>query len=87
MTDIVESVHNGTWNSQPRREWGYGLAEGGVKLAPFGKMVPGNVRSLVDKKQKEIMQKKLAIFPGISDEELNKMYYLEGNVVGELPKP
>jgi hypothetical protein len=50
-------------------------------------MVPGNVRSLVDKKQKEIVQKKLVIFPGMSDEELNKMHYLEGNVVGELPKP
>jgi len=87
MTDIVESVHNGTWNSQPRQEWGYGLAEGGVKLAPFGKMVPGNVRSFVDEKQKEIVQKKLAIFPGMSDEELNKMHYLEANVVGELPKP
>ena len=33
------------------------------------------------------MQKKLAIFPGMSDEELKKMYYLEANVVGELPKP
>jgi basic membrane protein A len=87
MTDIVESVHNGTWNSRPRQEWGYGLAEGGVKLAPFGNMVPGNVRSLVEEKQKEIVQKKLVIFPGMSDEELNKMHYLEGNVVGELPKP
>ena len=87
MTDIAESVHNGTWNSQPGQEWAYGLAEGGVKLAPFGKMVPGNVRSFVDEKQKEIVQKKLAIFPGMSDEELKKMYYLEPNVVGELPKP
>ena len=50
MTDIVESVHNGTWNSQPGQEWGYGLAEGGVKLAPFSNLVPGNVRSLVDEK-------------------------------------
>jgi basic membrane protein A len=87
MTDIVESVHNGTWNSRPGQVWGYGLAEGGVKLAPFGKMVPGNVRSLVDEKQNEIVQKKLAIFSGMSDEELNKMHYLEGNIVGELPKP
>jgi hypothetical protein len=40
----------------------------------------------VDKKQKEIIQGKLAIFPGIKDEDLKKMYYLEPNVVGELPK-
>jgi hypothetical protein len=41
----------------------------------------------VDKQQKEIVQKKLVIFPGMSDEELNTMHYLEPNVVGELPKP
>jgi basic membrane protein A len=86
MTDIVESVHNETWDSRPGQEWWYGLAEGGVELAPFGNKVPGNVRSLVDEKQKDIVQKKLAIFPGMSDEELKTMYYLEPNVVGELPK-
>jgi hypothetical protein len=57
-----------------------------VKLATFGNMVPSNVRSFVDKKQEEIVQKKLAIFPGMKDEDLKKMYYLEPNVVGELPK-
>jgi basic membrane lipoprotein Med (substrate-binding protein (PBP1-ABC) superfamily) len=62
------------------------LAEGGVKLAHFGNMVPSNVRSSVDKKQKEIVQRKLAIFPGLKDEDLKKMNYLEPNVVGELPK-
>lgn len=86
MTDIAQSVHNGTWDSHLGQEWWYGLAEGGVKLAPFGKMVPGNVRSFVDEKQKDIVQKKLAIFPNMSDEELKTMYYLESNVVGELPK-
>ncbi len=86
MTDIVESVHNGTWNSQPRQEWWYGLAEGAVKLAPFSNLVPSNVRSFVDKKQEEIVQRKLAIFPGMKDEDLKTMYYLEPNVVGELPK-
>jgi basic membrane protein A len=86
MTDIVESVHNGTWNSHPNEEWWYGLAEGGVKLAPFGNMVPSSVRSFVDKKQKEIVQRKLEIFPGMKDEDLKAMYYLEPNVVGKLPK-
>ena len=86
MTDIVEAVHNRTWDSRPGQEWGYGLAEGGVKLAPFGSMVPSNVRSFVDEKQKEIVQGKLAIFPGMKDENPKKMYYLEPNVVGELPK-
>ena len=87
MTDIVQSVHNGTWNSQPGQEWWYGLAEGGVQIAPFGEDVPGNVRSLVEKKEEEIVQKKLAIFPGLSNKQLKEMYYLEPNVVGTLPAP
>jgi basic membrane protein A len=86
MTDIVESVHNGTWDSRPGQDWWYGLAEGGVELAPFGEKVPEIVRSFVDEKQKDIIQNKLAVFPGMSDEELKTMYYLEPNVVGELPK-
>jgi len=86
MTDIVESVHNGTWDSRPGQDWWYGLAEGGVKLAPFGEKVPDSVRSFVDEKQMAIVQKKQAVFPGMSDEELKTMYYLEPNVVGELPK-
>lgn len=85
MTDIVESVHNGTWNTQPGQEWWYGLAEGGVALAPFGENVPNNVRSLAGEKQEEIVQKKIAIFPGLSDKQLKEMYYLEPNVVGMLP--
>lgn len=86
MTDIAESVHNGTWDSHPGQEWWYGLAEGGVELAPFGDKVPEDVRSSVVEKQKDIVQKRLTIFPGLSDEKLKEMYYLESNVVGELPK-
>jgi len=86
MTDIVESVYNGSWDSRPGQDWWYGLAEGGVELAPFGDKVSGNLRSLVDEKQKDIVQKKLVIFPNLSDEELKTMNYLEPNVIGELPK-
>jgi len=85
MTDIAQSVHNGTWKSQPGQEWWYGLAEGGVEIAPFGENVPGNVRTLVSEKKEEIVQKKLVIFPGLSDKQLKEMYYLEPNVVGKLP--
>ena len=48
-------------------------------------MVPDCVRSYVSERQEEIVAGKLAIFPGMSDEELKKMYYLEPNVVGSLP--
>jgi basic membrane protein A len=86
MTNIAESVHNGTWDSHPGQEWWYGLAEDGVELAPFGDKVPEDVRSSVIEKQKDIVQKRLTIFPGLSDEKIKEMYYLESNVVGKLPK-
>ena len=86
MADIVESVHNGTWQSRPNQDWWYGLSEGGVKLAPFSNLVPNNVRTLVASKQKAIVQGDLVIFPGMNDTELQKIYYLEPNVVGSLPE-
>ena len=86
MTDIAESVHNGTWASHPGQDWRYGLAEGAVELAPFSDLVPRDVRMLVEEKQKAIAKGELEVFPGMSDEELKTMHYLEPNVVGELPK-
>jgi basic membrane protein A len=85
MTDVVQSVHNGTWNSQPGQEWWYGLGEGGVALAPLGDMVPNDLRLIVAKRQMEIIEKKLVIFSGLNDTQLKEMYYLEPNVVGRLP--
>ena len=86
MTDIAQSVQNGTWQSRPNDSWWYGLPEGGVKLAPFSNLVPNSVRTVVDSKQKAIMQKKLVIFPGLNDTALQRLYYLEPNVVGSLPE-
>jgi len=39
----------------------------------------------VEEKQKALANGELEIFPGMSDEDLLKMHYLEPNVVGELP--
>jgi basic membrane protein A and related proteins len=86
MMDIVESVHNGTWYSLSKQIRYYGLAEGGAQMAPFSDLVPDNVKALVREKQEEIVKGELAVFPGMSDEELWKTYYFEPNVVGELPK-
>ena len=86
MTDIAESVHNGTWASHSEQDWWYGLAEGAVELAPFSDLVPADVRKLVEEKQKAIAKGELEVFPGMSDEELKTMHYLEPNVAGELPK-
>jgi hypothetical protein len=85
MTTIVESVGNGTWNSHPNQDWWYGLVEDGVRLAPFSNLVPRDVVEAVQKDQEAIAQRRLVIFPGMSDEDLRLMYYFEPNVVGDLP--
>ena len=63
MIDVVKSVHDGTWASRPKQDWWYGLAEGGVSLAPFSDLVPSNLRAIVETKQKAIAQGELVIFP------------------------
>ena len=86
MTDIVEAVHSGTWAAHPGQDWWYGMAEGAVELAPFSDLVPADCIRLVEEKQRAMGRGELEIFPGMSDEDLLKMHYLEPNVVGELPK-
>ena len=84
MTDIVKAVREGTWDEHPGQDWWYGLAEGGVRLAPFSDSVPDDVREMVEEKEQEIIEGEFEIFPGMTDEELREIYYLEPNVVGEL---
>jgi len=85
MTDIVKAVREGTWEQYPGQDWWYGLAKGGVKLAPFSGLVPANVRKIVEEKKQDIIDGKFEVFPGMSDKELREIYYLEPNVVGTLP--
>ena len=85
MTDIVKSVHDGTWAQHPGQDWWYGLARGGVELAPFSDLVPHDVQELVDEKEQAIIDGSFQVFPGMTDEEMREMYYFESNVVGDLP--
>ncbi len=87
MTDIVKAVHEGTWNEYPGQDWWYGLAEGGVELAPFSDLVPDDVREKVEEKKQALIEGEFEVFPGMTDEELREIYYFEPNVVGELPSP
>ena len=84
IIDIVKSVRDGTWDQYPGQDWWYGLAEGGVKLAPFSDLVPDEVREMVEKKKQAIIDGEFQVFPGMFDEELRKIYYFEPNIVGEL---
>jgi branched-chain amino acid transport system substrate-binding protein len=84
MTDIVKAVREGTWDERPGQDWWYGLAEGGVKLAPFSNLVPDDVREMVEQKKQAIIAGNFEVFPGMTDEELREIYYFESNIVGEL---
>ncbi len=86
MADVVEAVHNGTWESQPGQDWWYGLKEGAVVLAPLSYLVPDDLKALVEVKKKAIASGEIDVFPGMSDEDLREIYYFEPNVVGDLPK-
>lgn len=85
MTDIVESVRDGTWDTQPGSDWWYGMADGVVQLAPFSDLVPQDVRDAVDARKAEIISGEFDVFDGMSEEEIRDIEYLEPNVVGELP--
>jgi len=85
MTDIVRIVREGTWDKHPGQDWWYGLAEEGVKLAPFSDLVPEDVRKMVEEKKQAIIQGEFQVFPGMSDKQLREIYHFESNVVGKLP--
>jgi hypothetical protein len=85
MTDVIRAVYNGTWSRYPNQDWWYGLADGGVKLAPFSDSVPDNVRNMVEEREQMIISVEFKIFEGMSHHELREMGYFEPNVVGEIP--
>ena len=95
--EIVLEVQQGTWKS--RSIW-YGMKEGIVDLAPFGPMVPENVRQQVLAKKAEIIAGTANPFAGPikdqkgeirvtagkapTDEEMLNMKYFVEGVVGTL---
>lgn len=80
MIDIVESVHNGNWDQHPNQNWWFGLAEGGVKLAPLSSLIPEDVKDSVEEQKQKIIMGDLQIFPGLTDTELLRMDYFEANI-------
>jgi basic membrane protein A len=98
-TQAVEDVRNGTWTNTPY--WG-SMADRILKLAPFGPMVPEDVKSLVEAKEKEIVAGTFDIFVGpikdnsgqervaagvtMTDPEKLSFDWLVEGVVGTVPK-
>jgi basic membrane protein A and related proteins len=95
--EVIKDVQQGAWKS--RAIW-YGMKEGIVDLAPYGPMVPEDVRRRVDEKKKEIIDGTFHPFAGPikdqkgevkvpagtipKDEELLNMKYFVEGVVGTL---
>ena len=96
---VADEVHNGTWSSY--QYWG-GLAEGVVGLAPYGEMVPQEVRDMVEAKKAEIVAGTWDVFTGpindnageevvpagetMSDSDMLGMSFLVEGVVGSVPE-
>jgi basic membrane protein A len=95
---VADEVHNGTWTSY--QYWG-GLEDGVVGLAPYGEMVPEDVRAMVEAKKAEIVggwdvftgpinnQAGEELVPAgemMSDGDMLGMNFLVEGVVGSVPE-
>ncbi|MDN5326006.1 MAG: basic rane protein [Moorella sp. (in: firmicutes)] len=76
----VEAVKNGTW--KPEQYYGT-MKDGIVDLAPFNKMVPQDVRDLVEKKKQEIIDGKFFVFQGPIKDQSGKIRVQEGQKMSQ----
>ncbi len=74
---VVEQVRAGTWKNG---SYWYGMADGVVDIAPYGPMVPQNVRDLTDKAKADIKSGKLVVFTGPIKDQKGTVRVPEGAV-------
>ncbi len=95
---IVKNVLAGTWKSEDI--W-WGMNKGAVGLAPFGPMVPDNVKAKVTEYKEKIIKGEYFVFEGpikdqsgkvvvkegerLSDQDMLKMNFFVENVIGTIP--
>lgn len=80
---VLKAVHDGTW--KPEEFWG-GMETGVVKLAPYGPMVPEDVRKYVDKRKQEIIEGKFEVFTGPLYDQNGKLMVKEGEELSDGDK-
>jgi basic membrane protein A len=96
---VLKAVHDGTW--KPEQYWGQ-MSTGIVELAPYGPMVPQDVRTFVDQKKQEIIAGTYDPFDGpiydqqgnlkvkqgeqLSDADKLNLQWFVQGVVGTIPK-
>ncbi len=97
--ECLKAVHDGTWKPDPY--WGP-LSTGVIDLAPLGKMVPEEVKTLVEQKKQEIVAGKYDPFNGpvydqqgnlkvkegeqLPDSEKQSIQWFVQGVVGTIPQ-
>lgn len=73
--DFIDRVHQGTWENG---NYWYGLDTGLVDIAPFGKMVPEDVRDRVNAAREDIKSGKLVVFAGPVKDQKGEVRVPEG---------
>jgi basic membrane protein A len=81
--ETVEAVKNGTWKSE--QYWGP-MSDGIVDLAPYGPMVPEDVKQLVEAKKKEILEGKWDVFTGPIKDQAGKEMVAAGKDLPDQDK-
>ncbi|GFM35762.1 BMP family ABC transporter substrate-binding protein [Desulfovibrio psychrotolerans] len=76
-TTVVDKVRKGEWKSD---HYWWGLAEGIVDIAPYGEMVPEEVRALVDARKAEIKSGAYKVFTGPINDQSGKERIAAGEV-------
>ncbi|HEV8352906.1 MAG TPA: BMP family ABC transporter substrate-binding protein [bacterium] len=99
FVDVAQRVRAGTFKST---NYLWGLKEGGVTLAPFGRPVPADVRQLVTERKQALIDGSLFIFKGpirdqsgtlrvpagkvLTHQEAWSLGFLVEGIVGTLPR-
>jgi basic membrane protein A len=99
FVECLKAVHDGTWTSKPY--WGQ-MSTGVVGLAPYGSMVPQEVRTFVDQKKQEIVAGTYDPFDGpiydqqgnlkvkqgeqLSDADKQSLQWFVQGVIGTIPE-
>ena len=77
---VVEKVKKGEWKAD---HYWWGLSEGVVDLAPYGDMVPQNVRDMVDARKAEIKNGSFKVFTGPIKDQSGKVRVAKGETASD----
>ena len=75
--DVVKRVMDDTWKPD---DYYWGMDKNAIGIAPMGKMVPADVKAMVEKRQKDIAAGKFEVFAGPIKYQDGKLWVPEGKV-------